>query len=424
MVNDKCIYCKKEDDFNREHAFPQSLLDDRLLGTEHEWIIDRHLCTKCNSDLGKLDAILAKRSPLAFVWDQIQNELGNTTQTPHSSIYLKKAAGINPLGLFYPDPHYDNLIVLHEAKTVNNHSSAPIQSATALRPQMVLTQCPQGKSVEEVIAENCARYYTTGLEGDRIESSDELGEVHCFFGNTYIFPPKTSEHFFHRIPEFKAEFLTDFPNTQYGLTVICPEEGKCQQAAKDLYNSFEAETKEIIEGEKSLNLEPVEHFVEVRADRKAMPDVARAIAKVAFHCFLFHHPQFSGHESIFKDIKEFIYFGSRNKFVVQLKHSNAENLVYDSNEHQHHIFFYLKGSDIGCQMHLFTGLSTEPFFYQIILAGDPDNLTLNPNRVVSIPFFVHLKSQMKRRIHRAENLGIIHIPGPYEGLLLLPRYSF
>ena len=416
MVNDKCIYCKKENDFNREHAFPQSLLDDRLLGTEHEWIIDRHLCTKCNSDLGKLDAILAKRSPLAFVWDQIQNELGNTTQTPHSSIYLKKAAGINPLGLFYPDPHYDNLIVLHEAKTVNNHSSAPIQSATALRPQMVLTQCPQGKSVEEVIADNCARFNTNGLEIAPIPTFDEHGDVHCIFGNTYVFPPKTSEYFFRKISEFKTKFMNDFPYSQE-LRVIFPEEGKYQQGAENLYNSFEIETKKITESERFPNVETVEYVIEVKADRNAMPDVARAIAKVAFHCFLYHYDEFSGHEPMFDDIKKFIYTGSPNKFVNQWQHFDDDNIVYSSSIHWHRFVYYLIGENIGCQLHLFTGLSTEPFSYQITLAGNLDNLTPSPNHKAYIPFFVHLKSQMKRRIHRAENLGIMHIPGPYEGVL-------
>ena len=417
MINDKCIYCKKQNDFNKEHAFPESLLDERLRGTKHEWTIDRHLCTKCNSDLGKLDAILTKRSPLAFIWDQIQNELGNTAQTPHSSIYRKRAAGINPLGLFFPDPHYDNLIVMHEATTVGSDTRAPVSSATALRPQMVLTQCPQGRPTEEVIAENCARFYITGLGEDRIISSDEHGEVHCIFGNTYIFPPKTSEHLFRRISEFKAKFLTDFPHTQYHLRVITPEEGKYQGAAEAFCNSLEAGKKEVIEGERFPNLEPVDHVIEVRADRNAMPDVARAIAKVAFHCFLFHYPEYSGHESIFNDIKEFIYVGSPNRFVVQRRHSNTENLVYSSNVHRHRIVFYIKDGKIGCRMDFFTGLLTEPFSYQVILAGDPDNSTLRPNRVVYIPFFVHLKSQMKQRICRVENLGIIHKPSPYEGVL-------
>lgn len=423
MINNKCIYCKKQNEFNKEHAFPKSLLDKRLFGTEHEWIIDKHLCTKCNSNLSKLDVALTKRAPLAFVWNQIQNELGNTTQTLHSSIYHKRAAGINPLGLFFPDPYYDNLIVLHESSTISDNASVPLNSATALRPQIVLTQCPQGKSVEEVIAENCVRFKATGLEVDRVPNSDKYGEVLCIFGNTYIFPPKTSERFFRRIPEFKAKFTRDFPYSQE-LRVIFPEEGKYQQGAEDLYNSFEAEMKKITEGERFPNLKPVDHVIEVKADRSAMPVVARAVAKVAFHCFLFHYPDYSGHESMFENIKEFIYTGSPNRFVNQWQDFDTHNMVYPSSAHWHRIVFYLKGENIGCRLDLFTGLSTEPFSYQVTLAGNLNNSTPSPNHRAYIPFFVHPKSQMKQRVHRTENLGIIHIPSSCEGVLLLPKYSF
>ena len=418
MFNNKCIYCKKQKNLTKEHAFPKALLQEDVPG----WVIDKHLCKKCNSDLGKLDVILTKKSPLAFIWDQIKNELGNTTQTPHSSIYREKAVGINPVGLFFPDPHYDNHIVLHEAKTVSRGTNELVHSATALRPQIVLTQCSQGQSVEKVIAENCARYYLAGLDAHRITNKDKSGEVHCIFGNTYIFPPKTSEHFFRNIPEFTAKYITDSPRIQYGLRVITPGEGKYQQGAENFYNAFSAAKKEIIQGEKFLNPEPVEHRIEVRADQDAIPFFVRAIAKVAFHCFLFHYREFSGHEPIFNDIKEFIHTGSPNRFVNPFRHADSDNLVFRSSEHRHRIVFYLKEGFIGCQLDFFTGLLVEPYSFQIALAGNAVNSALSPNRVEYIPFYVHPKSQMKRRICRAENLGLIHIPTPYEGVLLLPRY--
>ena len=418
MKNGKCIYCKQEKDLNREHAFPKSLLQEGVPG----WIIDKHICEKFNGDLGRLDAVLATRSPLAFTWDRIRDELGNRTQSPHSSIYRKRAVGINPLSLFFPDPNYDNLIVLHEATTVSSDTNIPIDSATALRPQMVLTQYPQGKSVEEVIAENCARFYTTGLDAHLITNNDKHGELHCIFGNTYIFPPKTSEYFFRRIPEFKAKFITDFPRTQYCLRVIMPKDDKHQRAAETFCNSLTAGKTEVIEGERFLNPEPVEHRIEVRADPKAIPHILRAIAKVAFHCFLYHCCEFSGHEPMFNNIKEFIHTGSPNRFVNQWRHSDTDNMVYHSSEHRHRIVFYLKDGVIGCQIDFFPGLVIEPVSFQIALAGDPANSAPMPNREAYIPFYVHPKSQMKRRIYRAENLGLIHKPSPHEGVLWLPRY--
>ncbi len=150
MIRGKCIYCKEEKDLNREHAFPKSLLQKGVRG----WTIKKHVCVACNSRLAQLDAILIKKSPLAFVWDRIQDELGNKTQTPHSSVYHKKAGGINPLRQFVPDPHYENHIVLHETATMSSDTSVPVDSATALRPQIILTRYPEGQTPEEIIAEN------------------------------------------------------------------------------------------------------------------------------------------------------------------------------------------------------------------------------------------------------------------------------
>ena len=207
MKRGRCIYCKKNKDLNREHAFPKCLLQKGAPG----WIIDKHLCTKCNSSLGKLDVILGKKSPLAFVWDRIQDELGNKTQTPHSSIYHKRADGINPIRQFVPDPLYDNHVLLHETATVSGGTSALVDSGTALRPQMILTQYPEGQSSVEVIAENCKKFNTASSDEDIITDYDEPEDIYCILGNTYIFPPKATKRFFHRVPEFKSKFMTDFP---------------------------------------------------------------------------------------------------------------------------------------------------------------------------------------------------------------------
>ena len=96
MIKGRCIYCKEEKDLNREHAFPESLLQKGVPG----WTINNHLCVTCNSNLGKLDVALSKRSHIAFVWDQLQRELGDKTEGLHASIYHKRVIGIDPTRLF------------------------------------------------------------------------------------------------------------------------------------------------------------------------------------------------------------------------------------------------------------------------------------------------------------------------------------
>ena len=416
MKKGKCIYCKKYKNLNREHAFPKSLLQKGTLG----WTIKKYVCADCNSRLAHLDAVLIKKSPLAFVWDRIQDELGNTTQKPHSSISRKRAGGINPVRQFVPDPLYDNRIVLHDIVTENGSTSVPNDSV--LSPQIVLTQYPEGQSSEEVIAENCGKFNTVNSDENIITNYDEHEEIYCLFGNTYIFPPEVTERFLKKAAEFKFKFMRDLPRIQYDLLVIFPKEGWHQRAGETFYNSFDTETKEMIDEEEIPNPKPSIRLIQVSTDPKATPDIARAIAKIAFHCFLYHYPNFSGHEPIFDDIKEFIYTGSSNRFVAQGKNTESENCVYDSTKHFHIICFFVQKDDIGCRIDFFTGLQKPPVSYQVTLAGKPENLNPSPSRTEYISFYVHPKSQMKKRIFPVENLGLIRRPSRYEGVLWLPKY--
>ena len=101
----KCIYCGQETDLNREHAFLQSLLQKGTAG----WVIHK-LCQICNSRLGELDNALSRRSHITFFWDTLQMELGTRDEGQHASIYYKRAGGVNPIRIPFPDPLYDNLI--------------------------------------------------------------------------------------------------------------------------------------------------------------------------------------------------------------------------------------------------------------------------------------------------------------------------
>ena len=415
MKKGKCIYCKATKDLNEEHAFPNILRPKDV----RAWIIDEHVCVKCNSTLGELDEALGKRSALALIWNRIQNELGNEDQTLHSSIYRKPANKVKPLRLFAPDPVYDNYIVLHEIATLSSNTSAPMESAPALCPQMILVQYPEGQTVEKIIAENCEKFNATSSDEDIITDYDGQQEVYCVLGNTYIFPPKATEHFFQNASEFKSKFVTDFPRTRYDLLCLFPEQDRSQGAAEAFYNSLVGEMKEIRDAEKIPDPKPVIQVMYIRTDPKAMSKIARAIAKLAFHCFLYHYREFSGHEPIFDDIREFIYTGSPNRFVNEWKISEGENLIYGSTEPLHCFCFFLQDDDtncqidfIGCRIDFFTGLKNPPFSYQVILAGDPADSTPSPSRTEDIPFYVHQESQMKmqRQIVPVERLATIWTP--------------
>ena len=85
-----------------------------------------------------------------------------------------------------------------------------------------------------------------------------------------------------------------------------------------------------IEAEKLEKPAMFERSLQAIPDQEGIPHFTRAIAKVAFHCFLYHYPEFTGHESIFDNIKEFIYTGTPNQFISGFKIPEFENPVYDS----------------------------------------------------------------------------------------------
>ena len=417
MIKGKCIYCEKEKDLNEEHAFPDSL---RQKGVS-KWAIREHLCQTCNSELAKLDEVLSKRSPLAYIRDRIQDGLGHETKTRHSSIYHEKAKGINPVRLFLPNPIYDDHIILHEFKVERDGTNASVDSVVALQPQIILTQYAGGQTGEGIIAENLEKFNTISSDEDFITDYDEQEDVYFIFGNTYVFSPKASERFFNRAEDFKSMYMKDFPQIQYGLRVICPEESRYQGTVNTFYDSFKAEIKEIIEPEKFQNPDVFTRSIQAVSDPKSIPEFLRAVAKTAFHCFLYHYPEFSGHESIFTEIRDFIYTGTPNRFVAQCRNTGTDNLAYDSTEHLHIFYFFIQGDDIGCRIDFFTGLLPNQFSYEVTLAGNPEKSHPTCDRVESVPFSVHPKSQMKKRVHPVTEFGIVRKPLWGEGVLLLPR---
>ena len=216
--------------------------------------------------------------------------------------------------------------------------------------------------------------------------------------------------FLNNINEFKSKYMTDFPCTRYDLQVLYPEKGNSWNMVNAFYEAFQGETKEIIEEDKSLTTGVFTGRIQVVPDPEAEKTITRAITKVAFHCFLYHYPKYTGHESMFDRLRDFIYNGNGTPtdFVMLAKDIEMENLIYETIEHRHYIRFFVKDDSIGCVVDFFTGLLVDPFSYNVILAGDPDNIEPCCDRVEYVPFSVHPKSPLKRRILPISGLGIIY----------------
>lgn len=68
-------------------------------------------------------------------------------------------------------------------------------------------------------------------------------------------------------------------------------------------------------------------------------------------------------------------------------------------------------------MALFTGLSAEPFSYQVTLAGNIENWNVEFDRTERVPFYVNPKRKKKKRIYFVNNLGMIQEPSLEQTLL-------
>ena len=210
--------------------------------------------------------------------------------------------------------------------------------------------------------------------------------------------------------------MTDFPHTRYDLQVVYPEGVNSWNIFDDAYEALQGETKEIIEEDRSLTTGVFTRRIQVVPDPEAEQIIARAIAKVAFHCFLYHYPEYTGYESMFDAVKDFISNGNGTPtdLVMLAKDIEMENLVYETTEHRHYFRFFLKDDCIKCVVDFFTGLLVGPFSYNVILAGDPDNTEPRCDGIEYVPFSVHSKSPVKKRIMPRSELGIIHKPNWHE----------
>lgn len=415
MVEGKCIYCKEIKELNEEHAFPQFLLQKcaPLNKCAPEWVI-RKLCVECNgSKLGKLDDTLATKSPMGFIWRIIKSEwqAGENCKSQNTTFYNARGFdGILPVRLFYPDCFYDNLIVLHEEMGTSTPDFFPTLLGRARVPQMIVICYNEEQTAEDVVAKNFEKWVSREMS---IEEDDEYKGVYNINDNSYVFDPQAVKSLIanpDREREYVAKFMKKRENIRVDLRVLFPDNRNDAGQLEGFCRRFSASTMEEFEAKRFEPKEATENYVMVAADKKAIPYSKRAIAKIAFHCFLYWHPEFNGDEPIFEGIRTFISENGNHQtlngedFMTGL--SVPSNYFWPSNEHFHILRFLVHDDNIICQIVFFTGLwlnpscseIPEPLACEIILAGDSEKAQLGNPEERRIPFYVHGKSQLKRRI--------------------------
>ena len=414
MTQGKCIYCNEVKPLNKEHAFPKALLHNcvQLKARAPEWIIEK-LCEDCNNRRsGILDKTLVTKSPMAVVWRIIKSEWeeDSNCKSQDAAFYNAKGYGIRPVNLFYPDELYDNLIMLHEEMGTSVPEFHPTLLGLARVPQLILIQYTGEQTAEQIIVDN----YEQWISGEiSVEPSAEHDGVYCISDKYLVFNPKATKYFIaspEREQEFVTEFIKNRGSLQFYLHVLFPDdrniagqlEGFCKRLGPGIEKEFPAKR---FEPHKSPG-----HYLMVAADKKAIPYSKRAISKIAFHCFLYFHPDFSGHEPIFDGVRAYISGGENHQtsygedFITKVTLPRA--CISSSNEHSHIFRFYVCGDSIICQIAFFTGLflgnsdteNPELFAREIVLAGSSQEARSSQCNQRHMPFYVHGKSQLKRRI--------------------------
>ncbi len=239
------------------------------------------------------------------------------------------------------------------------------------------------------------------------------------FPHTYVFSQKATEYFFDRPKDFQFKFLRNLDWIRSDLIIIKDGKNKKHGKVKYFIKSVKIDHKNVIDKEIYLKSETYADIPRTETlrgrfvtDGNAKLYIDRAIAKIGFHCFLYHYSdEFNGHESIFDGIKAFIFEGEiANSFVTNHNDVAIDNPVYSSNTHFHNISFFRHGQNIGCQIDLFTGLLRKPFSFNITLSGEIENWNAEPDKIKRMPFYVSSKSDIKRRIHHGSDLRIVHKP--------------
>ncbi len=461
MRKGKCIYCNQEKELNEEHAFPRSLL--QIAEGSPEWIIDRHLCEECNGKLSKLDKILTMRGPIGHTWSLIKSELGQENENQQSLRYNQNCYGLKPDRMMVPEPVLENRIGLFKLLVENCENKASSNSIEnsldPVVPQIILTLYAEWQQLEETRDETVDNFdsldiipYTdndfkgsvywigngkimTQALSDSVILVPRLSvQNHNFvlfppilppnatedfpFPHTYVFSQKATEYFFDQPRDFQSKFLRNLDWIRSDLTIIKDSKNKKHGKAKYFRQSVKADHITVVDKQiylKDKTYADIPRLKTLRGrfatDGNAKLYIERAIAKIGFHCFLYHYfDEFNGHEPIFDDIKTFIFKeNTPNNFVIEYK-DVAENPIYSSNTHFHNISFYRDGQNIGCQIILFTGLWRKPFSFYITLSGKIKNWNVESDKTEHIPFYLSSKSDRKRRVYPPSDSEIIQKP--------------
>lgn len=360
----KCIYCGNSSDLTEEHAWPQSL---RSKNTHHHKL--KLLCKDCNSNFGSdIDYVFSRGTKIAYIQ--------NCVEKRDPRFYYQKTVGGKSFYELTCFEEYKGLILRVQRDKNNN--------ITPLKPQISITYSNSKQNCEEIIRSNFNNF---------LKHNDTFAKTLWFSSNNYIklynntllLLSGLSQKYFNR-PELLYKEIRVFLKS---LKHIC------------INGFFDADIDEVADWNQcvlnhvpdDVNISTMLHDFSLKKENIKLNyqpivigfedlkiELYRAIAKIAFHCFLNSHRYIDPYHWRFDRIKEFIKGKNiehilespyRNQNIYEWPETNQSGVIVDKNQKDSHVLrFSQNSSEITCQLILFPNLSIEPTIFDIYIAGD------------------------------------------------------
>ena len=274
-------------------------------------------------------------------------------------------------------------------------------------PQIILTQWGSGTTYEDIVAENRYDFDVS------ISLAHGENDVYHIGPHVHVFGPIVATHYLNNPSEFACRYLT--ADIQKKVMGFLPSEDPVLLDKAKTFGQYIGESKLTLDsigsGWLPLNHEIV--FVEPA-------DYNRAIAKIAFHCYLHriemeegnYRERYIGNEDIFEGIRGFIHNGECDEGLVKNLFQTAytplaENVV-PLGEVAHVLRFLENEDNLACVIEFFGGTYVSKTF-TIILAGCYDVTEFDERHVVDrwlIRYKVPPKHPMVRSIIEISNEDI------------------
>jgi hypothetical protein len=313
-ITANCVYCGQLKEMSAEHYLPECLGKFKNFET-----LDDRACRDCNSLIGGVEEQFCRSSDIAFM----RHRLGIKGKKKAKKInpFLRGSAGVGPLEMYasIPNQEYPVRVYVRDDGLIDYLPQIILVVGDDVHHLIITPDITEPQQLTDKV-----RAKLKELEVERVEKAGVIG------------PADEVD----RIKGLMAQLTYEYEKDGNPL----PMTGKVDTNTKITVDS--------------------KHF--------------RAIAKIAFHYFLKHSPDFRGDEKMFSRIRQFIMHGGDIKeFVMWNDKQVIEQFKrgYVPPVYVHTLIVRSNPKLLFCQLQFFVGPQFLPHVYTVRLADNPGKLS-------------------------------------------------